>query len=91
MFERFTEKAIRVIMLAQEESRSISENVTWGQRQSFRNGKVHVAYSTFLGFTKGEDGKLAIYYGAADCRTCVAFTTVDIVIDYIKKHDCLKK
>ena len=46
--------------LAQEESRSISENVTWGQRQSFRNGKVHVAYSTFLGFTKGEDGKLAI-------------------------------
>lgn len=46
--------------LAQEESRSISENVTWGHRQSFRNGKVHIAYSTFLGFTKGEDGKLAV-------------------------------
>lgn len=36
----------------------------------------------------GEDGKLAIYYGAADCYTCVAFTTVDILMDYIKKHDC---
>lgn len=39
----------------------------------------------------GENGKLAIYYGAADCRTCLAFSTVDIVMDYIKKHDCLKK
>lgn len=39
----------------------------------------------------GEDGKLAIYYGAADCVTCLAFSTVDILFDYIKKHDCLKK
>lgn len=46
--------------LAQEESRSISENVTWGHRQSFRNGKVHIAYSRFLGFEKGEDGKLKV-------------------------------
>ena len=27
--------------LAQEESRSISENVTWGQRKRFADGKVH--------------------------------------------------
>jgi site-specific DNA recombinase len=46
--------------LAQEESRSISENVTWGHRKSFSDGKVHVAYSTFLGFTKGENGRLKI-------------------------------
>lgn len=39
----------------------------------------------------GENGKLAIYYGSADCYTCLAFTTVDIVIDYIKEHDCLNK
>jgi len=26
--------------LAQEESRSISENVTWGQRKRFSDGKV---------------------------------------------------
>lgn len=36
----------------------------------------------------GENGKLAIYYGAADDCTCLAFTTVDTLIDYIKEHDC---
>ena len=46
--------------LAQEESRSISENVRWGQQQSMRKGKVHLAYSRFLGYTKGEDGRLEI-------------------------------
>ena len=39
----------------------------------------------------GEEGKLAIYYGAADCYTCLAFSTVDILIDYIKEHDCQNK
>ena len=46
--------------LAQEESRSISENVTWGQRKRFADGKVSVAYSTFLGYQKGEDGQMKI-------------------------------
>ena len=46
--------------LAQEESRSISENVTWGHRRSFEKGKIHLAYSRFLGYTKGDDGKLAV-------------------------------
>lgn len=41
--------------LAQEESRSISENVTWGQRKRFADGKVSLAYSHFLGYEKGED------------------------------------
>lgn len=43
--------------LAQEESRSISENVRWGQQQSMRKGKIHLAYSHFLGFKKGADGR----------------------------------
>ena len=38
--------------LAQEESRSISENTTWGKRKSFADGKVSVAYSSFLGYDK---------------------------------------
>lgn len=42
--------------LAQEESRSISENVTWGQRKRFADGKVSIPYSHFLGYRKGEDG-----------------------------------
>ncbi len=43
--------------LAQEESRSISENVTWGQRKRFADGKVSMAYKHFLGYRKGKDGK----------------------------------
>ena len=42
--------------LAQEESRSISENVTWGQRKRFADGKVSMPYAQFLGYEKGEDG-----------------------------------
>ena len=42
--------------LAQEESRSISENVTWGIRKSFSDGKVLMPYGSFLGYRKGEDG-----------------------------------
>lgn len=46
--------------LAQEESRSISENVTWGQRKSFSDGKVHLPYKRFLGYEKGADGRPAV-------------------------------
>ena len=42
--------------LAQEESRSISENVTWGQRKRFAYGKVNLPYRQFLGYRKGTDG-----------------------------------
>lgn len=40
--------------LAQEESRSISENVTWGQRKRFSDGKVSLPYKSFLGYERGE-------------------------------------
>ena len=43
--------------LAQEESRSISENVTWGQRKRFSDGKVSMPYKHFLGYEKGENGQ----------------------------------
>jgi DNA invertase Pin-like site-specific DNA recombinase len=42
--------------LAQEESRSLSENVTWGQRKRFSDGKVSLPYKHFLGYERGEDG-----------------------------------
>ena len=46
--------------LAQEESRSISENVTWGHRKRFADGKVCVAFSHFLGYDRGPDGNLVV-------------------------------
>ena len=41
---------------AEEESRSISENVKWGVRRGFANGKYHLPYKIFLGYQKGPDG-----------------------------------
>lgn len=46
--------------LAQEESRSISENVTWGHRKRFADGKFSLAYSRFLGYDKGEHGEMIV-------------------------------
>ena len=46
--------------LAQEESRSISENVVWGQRKRFADGKVTVPFGRFLGYDRGEDGNLVL-------------------------------
>ena len=41
--------------IAQEESRSISQNVTWGKRVGFQAGKVSFAYKSFLGYKKEGD------------------------------------
>jgi DNA invertase Pin-like site-specific DNA recombinase len=42
--------------LAQEESRSLSDNVTWGKRKSMSDGNISLPWSAFLGYRKGEDG-----------------------------------
>ena len=36
--------------------------------------------------TDAATGRIAIYYGCADTVTGLAFTTVDRVLDYIKKN-----
>ena len=36
--------------LAQEESRSISESVTWRQRKRMADGKITLPYKQFLGY-----------------------------------------
>lgn len=46
--------------LAQEESRSISENCTWGQRKRFADGKVTVPFKRFLGYDMGPDRNLMV-------------------------------
>ena len=46
--------------LAQEESRSISENCTWGQRKRMADGRVSVPFDHFLGYERGENGELVI-------------------------------
>ncbi len=51
--------------LAQEESRSISENCTWGQRKRFADGRATVPFKRFLGFERGADGGLVVDEGQA--------------------------
>lgn len=51
--------------IAQEESRSISQNITWGKRAAFQKGRVSFAYSTFLGYAK-ENDKIVIVEDEAE-------------------------
>ena len=46
--------------LAQEESRSISENVKWTIHKNYEKGIYHMPYSSFLGYEKGDNGKMRI-------------------------------
>ena len=46
--------------LAQDESRSISENATWGIRKKFERGEIRVNTTKFVGYDKGENGNLVI-------------------------------
>ena len=43
--------------LAQEESRSLSENVTWGMRKRFADGNYTIHYKEFMGYERGLDNK----------------------------------
>jgi len=46
--------------LAQDESRSISENSTWGIRRRFENGQFTISTKRFLGYDTDENGNLII-------------------------------
>ncbi len=52
--------------IAQSESENISANVRWGIQQRAKEGKVHFAYSRFLGYKEGPDGKSMIDEEQAD-------------------------
>lgn len=52
--------------LAQEESRSISQNVTWGVRKAMADGKVRMSFASFLGYKRGEGGKIEVDKEQAD-------------------------
>ena len=56
-FDQSAELTISILSsIAQEESRNLSQNVTWGQRARFASGKVTMPFKHFLGYDRGEDG-----------------------------------
>lgn len=46
--------------LAQQESQSISQNVSMGIRYQYRQGKVRLNHTRFLGYTKDSEGNLIV-------------------------------
>lgn len=73
--------------LAQEESRSISENITWGQRKRFADGKVSLPYKHFLGYRKGSDGLPEIVPEEAEIVRMIYRMFIDgKTVSYIAKH-----
>ena len=78
--------------LAQEESRSISENVTWGQRKRFADGKVSMPYAQFLGYEKGEDGTPIVVEAEAEIvrlifRLFIEGKTPSAIAKFLMAHD----
>lgn len=56
-FDPSAELTISILSsIAQEESRNLSQNVTWGQRARFASGKISMSYKNFLGYDRGKDG-----------------------------------
>ena len=46
-------------MLAQDESRNISENIQWGIQRKFEKGEIHTKYKNFMGYNC-VDGEIVI-------------------------------
>ena len=57
--------------LAEEESRSISENGKWCLRKRFADGKYTLPYKQFLGYKKGPDGAPELIAEEAKIIQCI--------------------
>lgn len=55
----------------------------WYEERGFVNNVVFPCAT----LNDAETGRITIYYGAADSYVGLAFTTVDEIVDFIKKHD----
>ena len=78
--------------MAQEESRSISANVTMGKRWGMQEGKVSWAYSKMLGYRKGENGIEVIPEEAEIVRTIYRMflaehKTINAIKDYLNDNN----
>ena len=55
--------------MAQDESRSISDNIRWSIQKKFQRGEAMVDLSRMLGYDKGENGEWVINPKQADARS----------------------
>lgn len=52
--------------IAQDESRSISENVKWALKRKFERGEVMLNTKRFMGYTRNEEGELEVVQEEAE-------------------------
>ncbi len=72
--------------LAQDESRSISENCTWGIRRRYENGKFGMSTKRFLGYNKDENGNLVVDHEQAKIVQRLYYEYLSgKTVDYIKR------
>lgn len=81
---------------AQAESESISKNVSWGIRQSFKHGNVPMQYSRLLGYRKGNDGNAEIIPEEAEVvkeiyRCYLDGMSIDMIADRMNNKGLLTK
>lgn len=80
--------------LAQEESRSLSENIRWSVNKKFEQGKFSLPYKCFLGYEKGEDGRPVINEKQAEIvRTIytkyLSGDSLDAIAHYLEEKQIL--
>lgn len=81
---------------AQAESESISKNVSWGVRQSFKNGNVPMQYARLLGYRKGHDGNAEIIPEEAEVvkeiyRCYLDGMSMNLIADRLNEKDLTTK
>ena len=77
--------------LAQEESRSISENVKWGVRKKYEEGTYKIPYGNLMGYTRAEDGGVKIVEEEAEIvrlifRMFLEGSTYTDIKNYLESH-----
>ena len=73
-------------ILAQEESRNISENIQWGYQRKFENGDIFTKYKNFMGY-KCENGNLVNVPEQAEVVKTIFNLYLDgMTLQQIKEH-----
>lgn len=73
-------------ILAQEESRNLSENIQWGYQRKFENGDIFTKYKNFMGY-QCENGNLVIVPEQAEVVKTIFNLYLDgMSLQQIKKH-----
>lgn len=73
--------------LTQEESRSISENIVWGQRKRFTDGKATAPFGRFMGYDMGPNGEFVVNEEQAKAiKAMFAMAVVGMPLGKIRKH-----